>query len=44
MITIAETIIDEWTVMVKMLDTLMTERAVKRCFGLNYLTVGAKVV
>ena len=44
MITIAETIIDERTVVIKMLDTLVTERTVKRCLRLDNLTVGAKVV
>ena len=44
MITIAQAIIDEWTMVIKMLDTLMTERAVKRCLRLDNLTVGAKVV
>ena len=39
MITIAEAIIDEGTMMIKMLDTLVTERAVERCFRLNDLAV-----
>ena len=39
MITIAEAIIDEGTMMIKMLDTLVAERAVERCFRLNDLAV-----
>ena len=44
MVAIAKAVVDEWAVVVKMLDTFVADRAVKASFTLNCLTIGTKVV
>ena len=38
-VTVAETVVDEWTVMVESLNTLVADRAMEGALGFDYLTV-----
>lgn len=44
MVAATETVIDEGAVMIKILDTPVTDLAVETRLGLNYLIIDAEVV
>ena len=44
MISVAETVVDEWTVVIIVLDTFVTYGAMEGCLGLDYFTIRTKDV
>ena len=44
MISVAETVVDEWAVVIIVLDTFATYGAMEGCLRLNYFTVRTKIV
>ena len=44
MITVAQTVVDEWAVVIIVLGTFATYGAMEGCLGLDYFTVRTKVV
>ena len=44
MISVAETVVDEWTGVIIVLDTFVTYGAMEGCLGLDYFTIRTKVV
>ena len=43
MVAVSEAVVDEWTVVVEVLDAAAAEHTVKRCFSFDYFVVGAQI-